>query len=242
VLLCTVGALALYLTFWRFHCTGEFLNFTLDNWLNNKDWFDIKLLIDVNGSNNTQEMKNDSYGKVIKRILKKLKVACNKLLYLGWNLGSKILDLLEEETEPIWGMGNWNNGIWDNAYSSKLPLGPIRKLAGFHTNKFYFNTRTSVEPPHELLLATLIGKFVYCSYEAVTEYIAEHGGHETCIEVLKFLMEMNRVLLQDVGAMQVLHLEECIEHPLFEVDVFQSEEFQVCQQLLFYGFVMNILI
>jgi hypothetical protein len=149
---------------WHFHCTREFMDFTLDDWLDNSKWFDIKLLVNVNGLDHTCELQNDSYSHHIKKILNWLNLCCDKLLHLGQNVGLKFLDLLEEEMEAICWMGNWNNSIYDASYSSKLPLGPIRKLAGFFANnKIYFNTQTSVEPPCKLLLATLIGKLVYCA-------------------------------------------------------------------------------
>ena len=45
-----MGALAFYLQF-RFYCTREFEEFTVSDWVNNKAWFDIKLLADINGDN-----------------------------------------------------------------------------------------------------------------------------------------------------------------------------------------------
>ena len=102
-------------------------------------------------------MQNDSYGKHIKKVLKKLKVACNKLLHFDWKLDSKIFDLLGEDSEEIHQMGNWSNSVWDNYYSNKLPLPSIQKLVGYCTNnKFYFNTKTVQEPLQEVLLDTLL--------------------------------------------------------------------------------------
>ena len=45
--LCCIGALSFYLML-RFAITGEFAQFTVDDWCNNKAWFDVKLLVDVN--------------------------------------------------------------------------------------------------------------------------------------------------------------------------------------------------
>ena len=43
-------------------------------------------------------------------------------------------------------MGQWNPSVFDNSYSAKLPMGPMRKLAGFHgCQQMYVNIRTSVE-------------------------------------------------------------------------------------------------
>ncbi|KAG7364177.1 centromere DNA-binding like protein [Nitzschia inconspicua] len=45
---CPVGALAMYLQC-RFHVTREFNDFTIEDWCTNSRWFDIKLLVDVDG-------------------------------------------------------------------------------------------------------------------------------------------------------------------------------------------------
>ena len=199
----------------------------LEDWLDNKKWFDIKLLIDINGSNTTKEMKNDSYARHIRRILKMLQIICDKLLHLGRNLGSKILDMLEEEMEEIRRMGQWNPSVFDNSYSSKIPLGPIRKLAGFTgSSKIYFNTRTIVEPPDELLNATPMGQWCYDAYQYVQEH-ATDGKYQTALHVLRFFCELNRVFLQDAAAMIVKDPERA-EHNIFsELAVFQMPEFKV---------------
>ncbi len=107
---------------------------TSENWMDNKCWFDIKFLIDIQTRDNTKEMTNDSYAAHIWKILKRLNIMCNKILHLGRNVGTRILELLEEEAEEIRRMGQWNPNMRDHHYSSKLPMGPIRKLAGFHNN------------------------------------------------------------------------------------------------------------
>lgn len=132
----------------------------------------------------TKEMNNDSYGKHIKRVLLKLMIHCPKLLHLGRNLGAKLLELLEEDMEEIRRMGQWNPSMFDRSYSSKIPLGPIRKLAGYHSNnKFYFNTRTTVTPDDCLLQSTPIGKWVYIAYRGVLEASVD-GGNATACHVL----------------------------------------------------------
>ena len=64
VRLCSVGALVFYLGY-RFDITEEFKNFTVDDWCNNKKWFDVKLLADAWGTNNTKIMQLDGYGKAV---------------------------------------------------------------------------------------------------------------------------------------------------------------------------------
>jgi Centromere DNA-binding protein complex CBF3 subunit, domain 2 len=226
VRLCCIGAFAVYVMH-RFHCTGEFADFTLDDWLNNKKWFDVKLIADVNSADTTKAMKNDSYEIHIKSVLTRLRLNLNKILHLGRNIGAKWLELLEAEQSEIDKMGQWAAGMQQNCYSAKLPMGPIRKLAGFFGKaKIYFNTRTVVDPPSELLLMTPIGQWVYGAYEGVTE-AANPGKNMTAISLLRFFVDINRIFLQDAAAMMVLHPER-EDHALFkEMPCFLCDEFQV---------------
>jgi hypothetical protein len=54
VSLCSVVALAFYLMF-LFSVTREFESFTLEDWLENSKWFDIKLLVDLQGQHKVIE-------------------------------------------------------------------------------------------------------------------------------------------------------------------------------------------
>jgi hypothetical protein len=229
VRLCCIGGFAFYVMH-RFHCTGEFADLSVEDWLDNRKWFDIKILADVNSADTTKEMKNDSYEAHIKTVLKRLCLNLNKILHLGRNIGAKWLELLEAEQSEIDKMGQWAAGIQQSCYSAKLPMGPIRKLAGFVGKaKIYFNTRTDVVPPNEVLLLTPIGKWVYTMYEAVTE-TATPGKHMTAISLLRFFMDLNKIFLQDAAAMMVLHPER-EEHALFnEMPCFLCDEFKVMEQ------------
>ena len=228
--LCCIGALSYYLQY-RFFCTNEFGDFGVEQWLDNSLWFDIKLLIDINGADTTKAMTNDSYGTHIKSILKRLIIICNKLLHLGRNMGAKTLDLLEEERTAIKDMGQWAQGVYDRSYGSKLPLGPIRKLAGFHaSNKLYFNTRTAVMPSDELQAMTPLGKIVNKSLSGVSEAAAEAKGntHQTAVHVLSFWKQLNIVFLQDSAALQITKHPTRGHHPMFyQMPVFDSHEFEL---------------
>jgi hypothetical protein len=59
-------------------------------------------------------------------------------------------------------MGQWSPNVVDNSYSSKLPMRPMRKLAGYKsTNPMYFNTRTVVMPSEQLCRSTPMGRWCY---------------------------------------------------------------------------------
>lgn len=116
--LCCVGALSMYLQC-RFFCTEEFgAGFPVEDWLDNEKWFDIKLLSDVHGCDNTKMMQNDLYSKHLKKLLTLMGLASIDLLLLGRKLGPKVLEFLEEENEEIKRMGQWSPGVYDNSYST----------------------------------------------------------------------------------------------------------------------------
>jgi Centromere DNA-binding protein complex CBF3 subunit, domain 2 len=230
VALCCVGALSFYLMY-RFLLTSEFANFTLDDWLDNSRWFDIKLLVDSNATDKTKRMQHDSYAKKIKKILKQLGLSCSKLLHLGRNLGAKLLDLLEEFKEEKRSMGQWSPDVVDNSYSSKLPMRPMRKLAGFNTtNPMYFNTRTAVMPTEELLRMTPIGQWCYEAADAVFECVQnakKANQYQTALQFLKFCCYLNIVFLQDAAAILIQYPDRK-SHPMYEAfDVLRSDQFQV---------------
>ncbi|CAB9515272.1 short chain dehydrogenase [Seminavis robusta] len=139
-------------------------------------------------------------------MLKDLNLSCAKILHLGRNLGAKYLEMGMTDAELIRQMGQWANGVFDNSYSTKLPMEAIRALAGFIGGRDapYFLTRSTVEPDKDLLLKTPL-KWVYLAYDA--------------------LCEARRC------AMMIKSPERAEAHPMFtEMEVFQTEEFQAFKE------------
>jgi hypothetical protein len=213
---------------YRFSVTREFEDFTLEDWMDNSKWFDVKLLVDLQGGDNEKSLKNRSYADAIKSILGTLGIAATKLAHLGRNLGAKLLEMLEEENAAIQTMGNWNPSMQSSCYSTKLPMQPIRKLAGFtDANGMYYNPRTIVEVEESLLRLTPVGCWLFEAHEAVNVANRDWGaGKFTAMNFLSFMMTLNRVFIQDAAAMLVLFPER-IDHPLFRLEVFRSVEFSV---------------
>jgi hypothetical protein len=82
------------------------------------------------------------------------------VLHLGCNLGPKVLEMLEEESDCIRQLENWNPSMQDSCYSTKLPMRPVQKLAGLvHANGMHYNPRTVVEVLEELAMLTPIGQW-----------------------------------------------------------------------------------
>ena len=198
---------------------------SLDEWLDNSKWFDIKFLVDVNGGDNTQEMSSDTYSAHVKRNLQRLNLPTNKLCHLGRNVGSKYLDLMEVDAEEIRRMGQWNCTVYDNSYSSKLPMNAMRNLAGYNTaNGLYFNTRTTVMPSHELCEKTPLGRFSFRMLNELMQHDVD-GRHQTAYETLRFFCDLSTILLQDAAAMMCLHPDR-MDHDLFSLNCFHAPEFE----------------
>jgi Centromere DNA-binding protein complex CBF3 subunit, domain 2 len=172
-----------------------------------------------------KEMLKDSYGQHEKKILQGLGLSSSKLLHLGRNMGARILEMLEEESDEIRRMGQWSPSMFDNHYSCKLPLRPIRKLAGFQSDsKLYYNKRAVVEPSESMLRSTPMGHWCYDAYSAVIEK-DQDGKHQTAQHVLRFLCELNRIFLQDAAAITVLH--DRGDHPIFKhIPMIATEEWE----------------
>jgi hypothetical protein len=149
------------------------------------------------------------------------------LVHLGRNLGSKILEMLDTETEEIRKMGNWNPSIQDVSYSTKLPMKPIRNLAGCQgSGGMYYNKRTVVEPPMELLLMTPVGRWVYQAKAWVDEANMNGKGKTTAANFLNFMVALNTVFLQDSAVMMIQHPGRA-SHPVFHMELFRTVEFEV---------------
>jgi hypothetical protein len=78
-----------------------------EDWCDNSKWFNVKFLVDVNGSNPMMPIQNISYSKYMKELLTRLGIPDNDLCHLGRKLGTKFLDLLEEATDEVHKMGQW---------------------------------------------------------------------------------------------------------------------------------------
>jgi hypothetical protein len=209
------------------------MDMTLEDWLDNATWFDIKFLVDINGSDYTQELTNDSYSTAIKKVLTRLNLPTNKLLHLGRNCGTKALDMNKVPGEDVRRMGQWNCSVYDNSYSSKIPMKAIRNLAGYNTTTgMYFNTRTTVMPPQALLNATPIGCWSYSMLDQLTAYDV-NGKHPTAFKTLRFFCDLSVIYLQDAAAMILLHPERK-SHPVFDLPLFATTEFNVSFRVIQY--------
>lgn len=220
----------------RFSITREFSDPEFD-WLDNETWFRIKLLVDpFRGEQEgrfDQPMKSGTYGRAVKKVFQGLGLVSSHLVHIGRVMGSKLLEFMEVEGEEIRRLGNWNPSIQEACYSTKLPMIPIRALAGFSTgNGIYHNQRTVVDVPVALQKETPIGKFVFHAIEKVSAANLNGGGRDTAAMFLDFLRNMNIIFLQDMAVLMLKHPERLEKgghkHPLLlHIDTLNSPAFTV---------------
>jgi Centromere DNA-binding protein complex CBF3 subunit, domain 2 len=202
---CAIGGIALYLMN-RFEITGEFADMTLEDWKDNSKWFNVKFLVDVHSTDREVEMVSDTYADHVKAVLTKLSLPTNKLRHLGRGTGTKELDGNEVNEQEIRRMGQWNQSVYDQSYSSKLPMTAMRSLAGYTSaSGMYYNPRTAVMPPMELLVReTSIGKWSFAMLEQLEDDPVDKPTATAC---LNWLNEICVVFLQDLAAMSYLFPE-----------------------------------
>jgi hypothetical protein len=231
--LCSVGGLSFYLAM-RFWLTKEFEDFDFQDFLDNKKWFDIKLLTDATRSDHdhSKPMANDTYAKAVKQVLGKLGLASSHWVHLGRTLGPKLLELLELEADIIRSLGNWDPKIQETSYSTKLPMKAVRASNGFSTaNGMHFNPRTVVEGGDVFKRLKTKTPFAW-AHHAVDFFktrFAQTGvveKHYTAFQFVKFMAELNTVFLQDAAAMLIKYPERraCA---MYRMPVFQDPDWHV---------------
>jgi hypothetical protein len=110
---------------------------------------------------------------------------------------------------------------------------PIWKLTGFvHANGMHYNPCTYVEVPEELVRLTPIGRWAIHTLCNTESAISDLGLPKlTAYKVLKFMVQLSHTFLQAAATMMIKHPERII-NPLFRLEVFQTDEFQVSQAIL----------
>jgi hypothetical protein len=227
--MCSYGALGFWLLY-RFHCTGEMD--TPPDFTSNEDWFDIKVLVGLPNfsSSRTKGISDTTYTRQIKKALKAFNLPHKHQLHFGRREGAVDLECKQLDHEDIRRLGNWDPTIQEKAYSAKIPVTAILSAGNFtEGGGIYFNPRTVVIPPQEL--QDKLFEFVDSELEAVEA--ANRDGSElwTALGFLRFMKRMKQVVLQDAAYIMEFHPDR-INHPVFQLLVFQSEEFQAFRRLM----------
>jgi hypothetical protein len=143
----------------------------------------------------------------LKEILSPLGLPVSILIHLGQKIGPKVLDCLEEASQDIERLGNWNHGIMNTTYLSKLPLKPVRAMVGYLA-KASTTAPVLLWNPDELLKATPMGCWPNKAKGVEELVLASNSSkHQTAWHVLNFFKDLNKFFLQDAAAMVALHEE-----------------------------------
>ena len=211
-----MGSYAFYLAI-RFYMTDEFTKVPDDFFCTNRNWYDIKLLVDCYANSFTKEMSKDSYAKSMKKILAELSIVSNHIIHLGRVLGSAELELLENDRDGTLDMGNWAADVHKRAYSIKLPIKTMRRAAGFVlADGMHHNMRTTVLPDEgDKGILDEVFPFVKRCLAAVRERKLDDDSMDstaqsylnTALCFLEMLEHLALVFLQDAAAIIVLHPE-----------------------------------
>jgi Centromere DNA-binding protein complex CBF3 subunit, domain 2 len=226
VLLCPIGALAMYLYF-RFKMSGEFNS--MFDFSSNVNWFLVKLYTDGSREKMYKGISTKGYSTAMGVVAHALGVSSKHTTHLGRVLGPKVLEMLEFSPEEIRVLGNWDPKVQESTYSTKLPMRVIRGMAGFERGGgMHYNPRTAVPVPEEL------SKEVFPWLQDCRDHLDAHEAatstlKPTARQFLKHMALMADVLVQDVAVLKLKHPERCVEDfPLFkDSPIFNGDRFKV---------------
>jgi hypothetical protein len=242
VLLCPIGALAMYL-YVRFKMSKEF-DSSFDFSSNDK-WFDVKLYTDGTMQKMFRGIHQKGYGTTMGVVAHALGVSTKHTSHLGRVLGPKVLEMQEFSQEEIRVLGNWDPKVQESTYSTKLPMKVIRGMAGFDGGSgMHYNPRTAVPVPVEL------ANGVFPWLEGCTDHLdaveASTGILKpTARQFLKHMRLMAQVVIQDVATLKLKHPERCgDDYSLFKDDaLFNGSQFMVSVSVYSYCYwhISNLL-
>jgi hypothetical protein len=247
---CAYGAFGFYLLF-RFHRSGEMEDEHRPNFAENRCWFDIKILSDGERGHNTKELQRRTYTDRIKSILKELKIMSSHFGHWGRVSGPVELEFEEVPPELIrilgkllvgccvcfvftfshlpllcfLSTGNWDPKTQDARYSAKMPTIALRVIAGFLQGERYSLRRGMVKPSDAL--KEMIFDFIEEEMENIESAMLDDGRERpTAMLTLRLWIKLRTIILQDAAEISVRHPER-MDHHMFRMPVFRSEEFKV---------------
>ena len=210
---CAIGALGFYLMA-RFMQSGEAESF---DFTSNKAWFNIKLLTDSRGFDNTISVTDQAYASNMKNACRHLGIISKHFVHFGRSAGSVKAELDELDGYNINDLGNWNVDTRRDVYSAKLPMKAMRVMAGHPDEKgSVFLPRDHIKP--SITLQQTIFPFI----EKEIEYIDAATNSTAYYAFLNLLSCLRVIILQDAATM-ILNGRG---HFLFTLDVFNCEEFK----------------
>jgi hypothetical protein len=131
--------------------------------------------------------------------------------------------MMEDDDDLRRVLGNWDPKQNKKAYSNKLPMKIIRQKAGFReADGKYYNPPVTVTPPQSLKDRVFPWLTVTSSTHDTYGFPSEEKL--TASKFLLFMKNLTEVVLQDAAVIFFQHPNR-LYHPVFGLDLFQSEEF-----------------
>lgn len=88
-------------------------------------------------------MTDGTFRKKLVKTFKDLGIDANKITHFGRDGAPAIMDMREVVTDDQKNIGNWSGDVFQNVYSTNLPLPAMRALAGYDIRRGYYkNPRT----------------------------------------------------------------------------------------------------
>ena len=88
-------------------------------------------------------MTDGTFRKKLVKTFKDLGIDANKITHFGRDVAPAIMDMREVVTDDQKNIGNWSGDVFQNVYSTNLPLPAMRALAGYDIRRGYYkNPRT----------------------------------------------------------------------------------------------------
>ena len=183
VLMCPIGAMALYLYF-RFKYSQEFS--TPPDFTDNQSWYDVKLYTDGSLQRQKSGIAAKGYGDAMAEVAASLNISSMHTTHLGRVLGPKVLEMLEFDQDEIRILGNWNPKTQESTYSAKVPMKALRGMAGFGkgVGGVHYNPRQVIPVPVEL--SNAVFPWLEDSIDRLDSYEASGGETKTnCTSILE---------------------------------------------------------
>ena len=235
--LCEQGGLGMYL-FCRFQVTDE--EFDL---CENEDWFSVKTLV-VTGhkvrAKKFDELRKigispSSFGTEMNKCFTFLGVAFSHILHFGRAAMPVVLEFAGVIAAYIKELGNWDMGVFERHYSSKMAWPALRAAAGFQQEVgYYYVPRAHVPVPQDL--KDLVYPNITRARRKFEQLPAEKQVElKTARAFLKTMDHLAAVFVQDscVMLMSDRQSHSIFHHPFFHSNLFTSFQESFSRQYQF---------
>ena len=205
-----------------------FMRFNITNELNNidfmeDDWFDIKLIANLQSCSKFKYMKDRMQGAFYTDGLKKIEKILGIKLPAGLHFGRKmaviILEILQTPLDIIKEFGLWNTDVYSEVYSQRLCIAGCKSISGYQKgDTSYYNEPSEI--PEDNFEKTI--------WSNIDDLIikAKEKKKPTAFSYLSCLVHFRRVLCQDLAYLKMTNEDHWLLHQF----PFNTTEFETYTQ------------